>query len=133
MKYFSKAKEGDRVFGLVYGPGKISSVWDSDSYYNFEVTYDNNFSVPYTSDGVPGWGHNLDFQTVYYKKDIDIFDLDMSVNEEELTPKKIIKLRDKKKLMIKCPSGIWQPLECCPIQIAEQYLEDKKFYLFKKM
>ena len=129
--YFKKVKEGQQVFGLVFGPGEVTSVWEN-SYYSFEVTYKNGFVVPYTLEGIPGWGHGLDFQTVYYKKDIDVFELDTSIAEKTLSPKKIIKLRDKKQLMVKCPSGVWQLLEHCPIQISEKYLEEKKFHLFKK-
>ena len=97
MPYFEKVKVKDKVFGLIFGPGKVTSVWEN-SHYTFEVEYKNGQVVPYTSDGVPSWSGKLDFQTVFYKKDIDIMDLDMIPIDKILSPKRIIKLRDKKKL-----------------------------------
>lgn len=129
--YFKKVKEGQEVFGLVFGPGEVTSVWEN-SYYSFEVMYKTGDVVPYTPEGVPAWNIELDFQTVYYKKDIDVFELDMGVNCDILTPKKIIKLRDKKQLLVKCPSGLWQNIDHCPIHISQRYLEENKFHLFKK-
>ena len=131
MTYFNEVKEGDAVFGLVFGKGIVSSVWDN-SFYTFEVEYDNGSVVPYTDEGIPGWSNRVGSQTVFYKKDIDIDDLNFSPTEEILTPKKIIKLRAKRKLLIKCPSGLWQTLDNCPSYVIEEYLESAKFHLFKK-
>ena len=131
MSYFKKVKEGQEVFGLVFGPGVVKSVW-KDSYYTFEVLYNNHHTVPYTDDGVPGWSGPLDFQTVFYKKDIDVMSIDMAPSEKVLSAKKIIKLRDKKKLMAKCPSGIWSNVRECPNYLIEEYLEEGKLHLFKK-
>jgi len=133
LSYFKKAKVGDKVFGLVFGKGEIKSVWN-DGHYVFEVEYDSNGQVvPYTEDGVPGWSIKLSCQTVFYAKDIDIFNLDFSEVETVLTVKKIIKLRNKKELEIKCPSGIWQEIDKCPGIIMEEYLEDGKLHLFRKL
>lgn len=133
MAYFDKIKEGDKVFGLVFGPGIVQSVW-TDSYYTFEVMYDYNHQVvPYTDEGIPAWIGKLDFQTVYFKEDIDLLDHDIGINEDELlTCKKIIKLRHKKRLEVKCPSGIWQPVDKCPRYVSEGYLEDNRLHLFRK-
>ena len=132
MDYFKKVKENDKVFGLVYGKGIVKSVWDN-SHYSFEVEYENGSFVPYTSEGYPGWNKGkLDFQTVFYKEDIDLMDHDFAPTEDVLSVKKIIKLRDKKKLEIKCPSGLWQPVEKCPREFGEQYLEENKLHLFRK-
>jgi len=131
-KYFRKATAGDEVFGLVFGHGVISSVWDTDSYYTFEVTYDNGSSVPYTLEGYPAWT-NGEFRTVFYKSEVDMLDLDTSeVGESILKPKAIIKLRLKSKLEIKCPSGVWQDIHECPEYIAEEFLLAKKFEMFRK-
>ena len=130
MAYFKKVSDGDKVFGLVFGPGIVENVM-TDSHYTFMVRYKNDFIVPYTEDGIPGWNSTIDFQTVYYKTDIDIEDLDFGPVNKILSPKKIIKLRARKKLMVKCPSGLWQTLEHCPKHLVESYLEDKKFHLFK--
>jgi len=129
--YFGDVKVKDKVFGLIFGPGIVRSVWE-DSFYHFEVEYKNGFVVPYTADGVPGWNAKIDFQTVYYKEDIDIMDLDMIPTDKVLSAKKIIKLRDKKKLEIRCPSGIWIPVSKCPNFVFEEYVEQKKFHLFRK-
>lgn len=133
MSYFKKVKEGDKVFGLVYGPGVVDTVF-GDGYYTFEVSYNNGQTVPYTSEGFPAWNTGkLDFQTVFYKRDIDLMDYDFAPSEKTLSVKKIIKLRDKKKLEVKCPSGLWQPIGECPSSISEEYLEDGKLHLFRKV
>jgi len=135
MSYFNKVKENEKVFGLVFGKGSIRSVW-KDSYYTFEVEYENGQVVPYTSDGNPAWNTGrLDFQTVFYKEDIDLCDIDFTpVNKDNvLSAKKIIKLRNNKKLEVKCPSGVWQEISNCPPQLISEYLEDKKFDLFRKL
>jgi len=131
-QYFKNVQEQDIVFGLVYGPGVVTRVF-GEAYYTFEVTYKNGQCVPYTEDGIPGWNANLDYQTVYYKRDIDFFDLDMTPQEDVLSPKKIIKLRAKKELEILCPSGIWQTLDHCPTFVAERYLENNLWHLFRKI
>lgn len=132
MQYFKKVKENQEVFGLVFGHGKVCTVF-GDGHFTFEVEYDNGHTVPYTPEGIPAWSGKLDFQTVYYKDDIDLMDHDITAaNGEILTPKKIIKLRIKNKLEIKCPSGIWQSVSKCPSYIMEDYLESGKFNLFRK-
>lgn len=131
MSYFRKVAEGDVVFGLVYGKGEVKTVWDN-SHYLFEVEYKNSYVVPYTEDGIPGWSVSLDYQTVFYADDIHITDLDFTPSEKILSPKKIIKFRDKGKLEVKCLSGVWQPYEECPKSLTEKYLEDNKLSYFRK-
>jgi len=129
--YFKKVKEGTEVFGLIFGHGIITRVYE-DSFYTFEVEYDNGYVVPYTPEGVPAWS-NIDMQTVYYKDDINLFEFNITlIVDEVLTPKKIIKLRVKEKLEVKCPSGIWGDYNNCPGYVTEQYLEEGKFYLFRR-
>ena len=129
--YFKKVKEGQEVFGLVFGHGVVNRVQE-DCFYSFFVEFDNGFEVPYTPEGYPAWG-NLSFQTVFYKEDIDLMEMDFSPSDKLLTPKKIIKLRAKNKLEVKCPSGIWQPVDKCPSYVTERYLEDNKLSYFRKV
>lgn len=128
--YFKNVKEHDKVFGLVYGKGTVSKVME-DGFYEFQVEYENGQTVPYTKDGIPGWA-NFEFQTAFYSNDIDLTSEDISPNTEKLSPKKIIKLRNKGKLMIQCPSGIWRNIKECPNHIMEGYLENNLLNLFKK-
>ena len=130
--YFKKVKEGDEVFGLIFGYGIVTSVWE-DSFYSFEVTFkDTDDVVPYTKEGIPAWNQLLQEQTVFYKKDIDITNIDFSAIDKVLSYKKIIKLRNKNQLEIRCPSGIWQEANKCPYWVVEQYIEEKKLHLFRK-
>lgn len=130
--YFRNVKEGDKVFGLVFGAGVVSSVW-GDGYYTFEVEFLNSFTVPYTPEGFPGWNTGkLGFQTVFYKEDIDLMEYDFAPIYKVLSAKKIIKLRDKKKLEAKCPSGLWANISQCPGSLIEEYLEEGKLHLFRK-
>lgn len=131
MIYFKKVKIKDKVFGLVYGAGKVVNVWE-DSFYTFEVEYKNGMVVPYTPEGIPAWSNGNGLQTVFYKSDIDLFDYDFSPSDKIISIKKIIKLRDKRKLEVRCPSGIWQNLYDCPMDVSEQYLEDGNLHLFRK-
>ena len=127
---FEKAQEGDKVFGLVFGEGFICTVWGKDSFYYFEVCYKNGFTVPYSEEGVPAWNSDFDFQTVFPKNEIDLMEYDITPAEGGLSPKEIIKLRDIGELEVKCPSGLWNKV--CPDFVSETYLENKKFWLFRK-
>ena len=132
MSYFKKVKVKEEVFGLVFGHGVVASVW-GDGFYKFEVEYDNSQVVPYTEDGIPGWSTNLDYQTLFYKVDIDSFNYDIAgVTLDKLSPKEIIKLRMKNKLLVKCPSGLWLNSSKCPYSIVEEYLENDMLNMFKK-
>jgi hypothetical protein len=135
LGYFTYVQKGDKVFGMVYGKGVVRNVFGNDSKYTFEVEYETNDQVvPYTEEGVPAWS-NKDYQTVYYSKDIDIMDLNITpVNlDKPLNPKKIIKLRNKQQLEVKCSSGIWTNYKECDQNLVEQYLEEDKFYLFREV
>jgi len=130
--YFENVRIGDEVFGLIYGRGTVRTVFDG--FFKFEVEYENGQVVPYTEEGIPGWNTRLDFQTVVYSSDIKFGEFDFSENlsDEELGTKKVIKLRMKGKLQVKCPSGIWIDSKKCPFDIIESYIEDRKFYLFRE-
>jgi len=132
-KYFEDVKIDDEVFGLVFGKGKVRNILNG--FYHFEVIYKNNQVVPYTLEGVSGWSNQLDFQTVFFKEDIDLMDeqYDFSLIKKELSAKKIIKLRLKNKLEVRCESGLWRKVSECPSFLIERYLEDNKLFLFRKI
>lgn len=131
-EYFNKVKVGDNIFGLLFGKGKVANVW-GEGYYTFEVEYESNGQVvPYTPDGIPAWSNNLELQTAFYEKDINLMDYDFSTCEKLLSIKKIIKLRSQKKLEIKSPSGLWRKVEDSPSYLVEDYLSIGKLHLFRK-
>ncbi len=124
-------KLNKKVFGPVFGPGEITSVWE-DSYFSFEVTYKTGDVIAYTAEGIPSWNTDLEERTVYSKEEIDIFDLDMAPSNGKLSAKKIIKLKMKGDLEIKCPSGIWRQADECPQNIVLFYMKDGLYHLFRK-
>jgi hypothetical protein len=130
MGYFKKVKTGEKVYGLVFGLGTISQVFD-DGHYKFMVIFENDHEVPYTEEGVPGWGKFKE-QTLFYKNDIDLTEFDFTPTHKVLTPKKIIKFREKKKLEIRLPSGIWHNCNKTVKHYAETLLEEEKYHLFRK-
>jgi hypothetical protein len=130
MAYFSKVKKGDKVFGLVFGGGKVTEVF-KNSYYKMMVTFKNGYEVPYDEDGVPGWGRFKE-QTLFYKSDINLTKVDFAPVTKVLTPKKIIKLREKKKLEVRLPSGIWTDCTYCVNDYMEEMLEMENYHLFRK-
>ena len=62
MAYFKKVKVKDKLYGIVFGAGKVTQVFE-DSHYKMMVTFKNGYEVPYTEDGIPGWG-NFKKQTI---------------------------------------------------------------------
>ncbi len=130
MAYFDKVQIGDKLYGLVFGKGKVIEVFEN-SHYKMMVFFKNGYEVPYTEDGIPGWG-NFKKQTIFYKEDIDLTDVDFTPVKKILSPKKIIKLREKKKLQVRLPSGIWTDCTKCVKNYVEEMLEKEKFHLFRK-
>ena len=130
MAYFDNVKVKDKLYGMVFGAGKVVRVFD-ESHYKMIVSFKNGYEVPYTEDGVPGWG-NFKKQTIFYKDDIDLTDVDFGPVTKVLSPKKIIKLREKKKLEIRLPSGIWTDCGKCVKQYIEDMLEAENYHLFRK-
>lgn len=131
MAYFENVKVGDVVYGLVFGPGVVNEVFE-DGFYKIIVSFKNGYDIPYTIDGIPKWG-NFDSQTVFYKNDIDLTEVDFSPVKKVLSPKKIIKLRDKNRLEVRLPSGIWCNLNKCATDYVEKLLTKEKFHLFRKI
>jgi hypothetical protein len=130
MAYFSKAKKGEKVYGLIFGKGKILDVYP-DSFYTLMIEFENGYEVPYTDEGIPSWG-NFKKQTMYYRDDIDLCNEDFSPVEKILAPKKIIKLREKKKLEVRLPSGIWKSIKKADDEYIENILSKEQYHLFRK-
>ena len=130
MAYFSKAKKGEKVYGMIFGKGKIAEVYP-DSHYPIIVEFNNGYEVPYTEDGIPGWG-NFKKQTMFYRDDVDLSSEDFSPVEKVLSPKKIIKLREKGKLEVRLPSGIWKSVKKADEDYLERILKQEQYHLFRK-
>lgn len=131
MSYFKKAKLNQKVYGLVFGRGKITEVFD-ESHYKILVTFKNGYEVPYTDDGIPGWG-NFKSQTLFYRDDLNIGKADFSPTNKVLSIKKIIKHRENGNLEVRLPSGMWVKYTKADANYIETLLEDKKFHLFRKV
>ncbi len=130
MAYFDDVQVKDKVYGMVFGAGKVTQVFDN-SHYKMLVTFKNGYEVPYTDDGVPGWG-TFKKQTLFYKDDIDLTNVDFTPVTKVLSPKKIIKLREKKKLQVRLPSGIWTDAKKKVAHYVEEMLENENYHLFRK-
>ena len=131
MSYFKKVKKDDKVFGLVFGLGTVIEVFD-DGHYKMIVSFDGEHEIPYTDDGIPGWGKFKE-QTLFHKDDIDLTEFDFSAIDKILTPKKIIKLRNKKKLEVRLPSGIWHICNKRVKEYVRDQLRKENFHLFRKI
>ncbi len=130
--YFKNVKKGDSIFGLVFGQGEVSSVWESDSHYTFEVSFENGYTVPYTDEGIPAWNISFDFQTIFYVEDIALSDYNFEPIRGVLEPKEIIRLRLNGELEVRCPSGFWRLSFECPDYIVQEYYENNELHLFRK-
>lgn len=130
MAYFDNAKVGDSVYGLVFGAGEITQIFEN-SHYKIMVSFKNGYEVPYTEDGIPGWG-NFKKQTLYYKDDIDLTEVDFSPVSKVLSVKKIIKLKEKDKLQVRLPSGVWKRVKKAEESYVEDLLEREKYHMFRK-
>jgi len=130
MGYFKKAKVGDNVYGLVFGKGRITAVYP-DSHYSLMVEFDNGYEVPYTEEGVPGWGR-FKKQTLFYRTDVDLSEADFAPINKILSPKRIIRLREKNQLQVRLPSGLWKSVKKADPAYVEQLLENEQYHLFRK-
>lgn len=132
MSYFKNAKEGDEVFGFVFGSGVITQIMDG--WFAIMVEFENGSEVPYTMEGIPQWG-NFQEQTCFYADDIceeNSEKYDFEPVSKVLTPKKIIKLRNKNKLEVKCPSGVWVEHTSCPKDYLVDLYEKGVYTSFRK-
>ncbi len=130
MAYFSNAKEGEEVYGLIFGKGKILQVF-SESYYSIMVKFNNGYEVPYTDEGIPSCG-SFDTQTLFYRQDIDLFNEDFSPVEEVLGHKHIIKLRQENALEVRLPSGVWKGVEKADEEYIERIVQKELYHLFRQ-
>ncbi|HHD78989.1 MAG TPA: hypothetical protein ENK98_05060 [Epsilonproteobacteria bacterium] len=130
MAYFAKAKIDRKVYDLIFGKGKIIEVYP-DSHYTMMVEFKNDYQIAYTEEGLPNWG-NFKEQTLFYKKDIDLTSEDFSPVQKILSSKKIIKLRDKNKLEVRMPSGIWKSTKRVEDEYVEKLLKKEKYHFFRK-
>ena len=128
--YFENVKVNDVVYGLVFGRGKVTEIFE-DSFYRLIVEFENGNLVPYTSEGISKWGSFYE-QTLFYKKDIDLTEVDFTPVKKILCYKKIIKLRNEGKLQVRLPSGIWADIELCNPEYVRKKIEKEKFHLFRK-
>jgi len=133
--YFKNIEKDNFVYSLIYGEGKVKNVLPKgarvEGFYIFSVQFDKNL-IHYTEDGVPNWcGNDCGTQTIFYKQDIDFERVDFKPIEEELSIKKIKKLRDSGKLEMLCPSGLWRNIEACPLEIVQNAIKKAKTSLFR--
>lgn len=130
MSYFKDVKVGDKVYGLIFGKGKVSECY-KDSHYVMIVTFSNGYEVPYTEDGIPSWG-NFKKQTCFFRNEIDLSKEDYSPLNKMLSDKKIIKLREKDMLEVRVPSGAWKNVNRCPESYMEEICQNEQYHLFRK-
>lgn len=130
MAYFKKAKVERKVYDIIFGKGKIVEVFD-DSHYRFMAEFKNDYQIAYTEEGIPNWGL-FKYQTIFYKKDIDLSKEDFSPVEKILSAKKIIKFRDKNKLEVRVPSGVWKNAKRVEEEYIEQLCKKELYHLFRK-
>lgn len=130
MSYFKNAKVGDKVYGLIFGKGKIVATYEN-SYYEIIVKFSNGDEVPYTAEGIPSWG-NFSRQTCYYRKDVDLTKVDFSPTQKVLSNKKIIKLREKGNLEMRLPSGVWTNISNCPDSYVQDICQNEMYHFFRK-
>ena len=130
MSYFKKIKKGTEVFGLVFGKGVVSNIIP-DSYYSIFVEFNNGSEVAYTEEGIPNWG-NFNEQTLFFKDDVCLEDVDFYPIDKILSKKKIIKLRELELLEIRFPSGIWGNVNLVDEYYLRNILEKEKYHFFRK-
>lgn len=125
--YFSKANPKDKVFGMVFGKGVIKKVTKS----MIKVEFENGYEVKYDLDGIPSWG-NFNYQTVFFRDDVDLDAVDFTSSSKTPSPAKIVKWRIKGQLEVKCPSGVWNDVDIVPWDYIEEELERGNFNKFRK-
>jgi len=131
MEAITSMKIGTNVYGVIYGKGVITNVF-TNSFYKFEVTYENGDVIFYTEDGVPGWGLKHGLQTVYNIEDVNIIEHDISPSVGPMSMKKIIKYIMDETIEIKCPSGVWRSVSQAPQVLVDKYLMTGSLHLFRR-
>lgn len=137
MHYFSNVKLGQKVFSLIYGKGTVIFTLPKEhrleGFYIFAAEYKKNNKVYYTVDGFPNWSDkDICCQTVFYKDDVDINNMDTMEHTKVPSEKQILKWKENSTLEIQCPSGIWRNVEESPDVLIKKALKKAKYYLFRK-
>lgn len=135
--YFNKIKLDEKVFSLVFGKGNVIFVLPKkhriDGFYVFAVEYKDKHRVHYTVEGFPNWCSSEGCcQTVFYMKDIDLTDMNIQPIDEILSKKQILKYKEKGRLEIRCPSGIWRNVDETPDRLVKKALKKDIYHLFRK-
>lgn len=131
MCVIKNMKIGTVVYGIIYGKGSVTDIYDN-SFYKFEVTYDNGYIIPYTIEGVPSWGLKHGLQTVFNVEDVNLLDYDISPNGDVMSMKKLAKCIKNDRLELRCPSGIWCDLKDVPSTLLEKYAMKGELHLFRR-
>jgi hypothetical protein len=132
MSYFKKAKVDDRVFGLIFGKGKIAEVFDNDHFFKLKVEFDDGDEVFFTIEGVPNVS-NIDYQTLFFEDDKKIQKItEYERLENILSEKKVLKLYKKGILEYRTKSGIWIDSEKVPKDMMWESLANGALHHFRK-
>ena len=137
MKYFKNVKLDDKVYSLIFGQGRVKFVLPKkqriDGFHIMEVEYMNKQRVHYSESGVPNWcTMNGKCQTLFFLDDIDISKMDFEPINELLTKKQIKKLKEKDRLEMRCPSGLWRNITICPERLVQKAFDKVELHLFRK-
>lgn len=139
MRYFKNVKLDDKVYSLIFGQGRVVFVLPKkqrvDGFHMLEVEYMNKQRVHYSEDGVPNWcpmNAAGNCKTLYYMSDVDVSKMNFEPNTNLLTKKQINKLKDKEKLEMRCPSGLWRNITICPERLVQKAFKKIELHLFRK-
>jgi len=136
MRYFSNIKLKQKVFSLIYGKGIVIFVLPKEhmieGFYTFAVEYKKKHTVYYTIDGYPNWQSDTCCQTVFYRDDVNLVDIDTQDEDKTPTEQQILKWQSSSKLEIQCPSGIWRNIEEAPSNLVKKAIKKAKYHLFRK-
>ena len=137
MAYFDDVELNDEVYSLIYGKGRVKYVLDvklrTTGFYIFQVEF-KSADIFYTEDGIPEWcSKDGNCQTVYYKGDPEMPELDFqTIDKDLLSRKKILKLKEQGKLEMRVPSGAWMNVNEIPPKVYIYALKHDELYLFRK-
>ncbi len=137
MKYFKNVKLQDKVYSLVFGQGRVKFVLPKkqrvDGFHIMEVEYMDGRRVHYSENGVPNWcPMNGSCQTLFYMSEMDISKLDFAPVTELLNKKQIKKYKEKDRLEMRCPSGLWRNITVCPERLVQQAFQKIELHMFRK-
>lgn len=132
MSYFQNAKVGDKVFGLIFGKGQISEVYEEGHFFRLKVEFEEGDEVFFTIEGIPNVS-NIDYQTLFFANDPKISALaEYERLESILSDKKILKLYRKDRLEYRTKSGIWLDSKKVPKEMMWDSLMSGALHHFRK-